>query len=74
MQSGRPIIRRVGGSRLPCPPARLPAAYGLLWWSRSVPRLHEPGVSDGQPEVAPNVVLMGLYWKPLAWLHELKSA
>lgn len=29
---------------------------------------------DGQPEVAPKVVLMGLYWKPLAWLQELKSA
>lgn len=46
--------------RLP-EPRGLPAAYGLLWWSRRVPRLQEPGVRDGQPEVAPKVVLMGLY-------------
>lgn len=61
MQSRRPIypgrergvVDKVGGC--------LPAAYGLLWWSRRVPRLQDPGVSDGQPEVDPNVVLIGLY-------------
>lgn len=56
MQSRRPIIQESRLRRC-C----LPAAYGLLWWSRRVPRLQDPGVRDGQPEVAPKVVLMGLY-------------
>lgn len=74
MQSRLPIYKRKGGFLRGESWRSLPAAYGLLWWSLRVPRLQDPGVRDGQPDVAPKVVLIGLYWKPLAWLQELKSA
>lgn len=52
----------------------VPVEYGAGWCSRRAPKVQLAELSGGQVGFGPKLLLMGLYWKPLAWLHELKSA
>ncbi|TNN35272.1 hypothetical protein EYF80_054557 [Liparis tanakae] len=63
--SGVPYVRTTG-----C----LPEEYGVGWCSRSAPRVQLAVLSGVQPGLEKAPLRMGLYWKELAWLHELKSA
>ena len=52
----------------------VPVEYGAGWCSRRAPSVQLAELRGGQAGFGPKPLRMGLYWKLLAWLQELKSA